>query len=114
MLVGLGWLVAHQCGHRHPHAERDRAGPGPVLCEGWDLFGTIDDPVEYDLLGPVTEGRIQHAVLGVTHVGAVLLAVRALRDRVGASRASRTAWVVGGEVAIPSVTGVLLLIGGGE
>ena len=53
-------------------------------------------------------------MLGVTHVGAVLLAIRELRERVGAARASRAAWVVGGEVVIAVVTGVLLLIGGGE
>jgi hypothetical protein len=114
VIVGLGWLVAHQLPDVVIHAQNAIVLVSDPLARGWDLFGTIDEPVRYDLISPTTEGRIQLALLALTHVGAVLLAVRELRDLVGRTRALRAVWFVGGEVAVAAATGVLLLVGGGE
>lgn len=114
VLVGLGYVVAHEGPNLVIHVQNALALISDPFGRGWDLFGTIDRPADYGILSPVAEGRLQLAVLAVTHVGAVLLAASALRGGAGRDAAMRLVWVPAAEVAVAIVSGVLLLVGGGN
>ena len=113
MLVPLGfaWSFAHYLNGFLADAQNFVALMSDPLGRGWNLFGTIDNVVNYRWLTPNQSGSIQAVAL---LVGCVVSAVRVHRVAFTSFRGERAVWAtypLGAALVVGAVGAVTLLLG---
>lgn len=80
------------------------------LGEGWDLFGTADQLIDYTVLSPNTIAYVQVAAIVVGHVGGVVAAHDRATELYPEKVAVRSQYPLLGVMIIYTVGGLLLLL----
>lgn len=109
--LGIAWSVAHYLRASLADFQSFVALLSDPLGRGWDVFGTIDNPVNYRWLTPAQAGWIEALVL---LSGCVLSAVVVHRTALTVVRGRagvRAIYPVGGALVVAAVGAVALLLG---
>lgn len=110
--IALGYAVAHYFGLLLFQGQRLLALASDPFGYGWNVFGTADWVVNYDLVSPLAIGIVQAAAIVVGHLAGVVLA----HDRAVAmfppGEAARSQRALLDVMVVYTVTGLVLLLGG--
>jgi hypothetical protein len=107
--LATGWFLAHDLTLLLAEGQNFLALLSDPLGRGWDLFGTINNTIDYTLFQAAWVGWLQLAALLAGHIGAVVLAhdlaLRHLRRRAAVT----VTWVMA-SVTAASLTAAALLV----
>jgi hypothetical protein len=78
---------------------------------GWDLFGTIDNIVDYRWLTPTQTGWMQTLALLVGCVASVFVVQRVAFTSFRGQASVRATYPLGAAIVVAAVAAVLLLLG---
>jgi hypothetical protein len=79
---------------------------------GWDLFGTVDQRINYTLLSPTAIGWVQAGAIVAGHVAAVIVAHDRALARCKTSNAVRAQYPLLGAMVVFTMGGLFLLLSG--
>ncbi len=109
--LATGWFVAHDLTLLLFEGQNWLALASDPLSEGWDLFGTIDNTIDFDIVQAGWVRWMQLAALLAGHVGAVVLAHDGAIARLGRRRGMRVTWTVAVMSAASIIAAALLVLG---
>ena len=108
--VALAWFLAHDLTLLLFEGQNFIALLSDPLGRGWDLFGTINHTIDYEV---VTAGWVRWVQLGALLLGhgfAVVLAHDGAIGLLGRRRGMRVTWVAAGTAAVSIVAASLLVL----
>jgi hypothetical protein len=109
--LALGWFVAHDLTLLLFEGQNFRALVSDPIGEGWDLFGTFNDTIDYSIVNAGWVRWVQLLALAAGHVAAVVVvhdtALGLLRRR----RAMHVTWAFAAAAAGSVVAAALMVLG---
>ncbi|HEV3225321.1 MAG TPA: hypothetical protein VGZ52_00745, partial [Acidimicrobiales bacterium] len=109
--LGLAWSVAHYLSAFLVDLQNFIALLSDPLGEGWDLFHTIDNVVDYRWLTPLQTGLLQVAVLLAGCVASALVVHRVAFTTFRGRAAVRATYPLAAALILAAVGAVALLLG---
>lgn len=109
--LALGWFVAHDLTLLLFEGQNFRALVSDPIGEGWDLFGTFNDTIDYSIVEAAWVRWVQLAALAVGHVAAVVVAHDTALGLLERRAAVRVTWAIGVAAAASIVASALLVLG---
>ena len=109
--AALGWFLAHDLTLLLFEGQNFIALLSDPLGRGWDLFGTVDHTIDFEV---VTAGWVRWAQLSgllVGHVAAVVLAHDGAIRLFGRRRGMRVTWVTACTMAVSIAVAALRVLG---
>lgn len=109
--LAIGWFLAHDLTLLLFEGQNFRALVSDPLGEGWDLFGTFNDTIDYSIVEQAWVRWVQLAALAVGHVGAVVVAHDTALGVLDRRPAVRVTAAFGVAAAASIVASALLVLG---
>ena len=109
--LGLAWSVAHYLGAFLADLQSFIALLSDPLGRGWDLFGTIDNPVNYRWLTPTQTGWIQTVVLLAGCIASAVVVHQMAFTSFRGRAAVRAIYPMATALVLAAVGAVALLLG---
>ncbi len=109
--LALGWFVAHDLTLLLFEGQNFRALVSDPIGEGWDLFGTFNDTIDYSIVEQAWVRWVQLSALAAGHVMAVVVAHDTALGLLPRRTAVRVTWAVGVAAAASIVASALLVLG---
>lgn len=109
--IGFAWSFVHYLSPFLADIQNFAALASDPMGRGWDLFGTIDNIVDYRWLTPTQIGWIQTIALLAGSVASVFVVQRVSFTSFRGQAAVRATYPLGAAIAIAAVAAVLLLLG---
>lgn len=109
--IALGWFLAHDLTLLLFEGQNFIALLSDPVGQGWDLIGTINRTIDYDLVQASWVRWSQVALLAVGHVVAVVIAHDVALHLVRRRAAMRTTWAMTAAAAASIVAGALMVLG---
>lgn len=109
--LATSWFIAHDLTLLLFEGQNFLALVSDPLGKGWDLFGTIDRSLDYDLVQATWVRWVQLVALAAGHLAAIVVAHDVAIRLVGRRRGMATTWAIAFTAATSAVAAVLLVLG---
>jgi hypothetical protein len=108
--LAAGWFLGHDITLLISEGQNALALISDPFGQGWDLFGTYDNTVDYSIVTAWWVRWVQLALIGAGHVLTVVLLHELAMERLAPRAAMRTTWVMAGVTSASIVAACMLVL----